>query len=266
MQITLVVLASLAILAQGFRTMSPSGMVTRRYRLFDASTEVDASVKVEASTEVTAPEAEDQTVQDLDLEQMFEVFEKADKTVTGPSTYTSKFVPKEQAGVSSPLGFFDPSNLSLDLTEREFTVYQEAEVKHGRVAMLAFLGLAVAEVFHPLFGGSIEGPAIYHFQQCQEQMPLFPVWMSWAIAMVEGQTILSAWQPPKETFRASSGIAKMKEGHIAGDIGFDPLGLKPKNDAAFKTMRTKEINNGRLAMLGVAGFVAQELVTGTAIF
>lgn len=261
MQITLVVLASLAIVAQGFRTLSPSAMVTRRYRLFDASTEVDASTKVEASTEVDAStkveastevaaptEAKDQTVQDLDLEQMFEVFEKADKTVTGPSTYTSKFVPKEQAGVSSPLGFFDPSNLSLDLTQREFTVYQEAEVKHGRVAMLAFLGLAVAEVFHPLFGGSIEGPAIYHFQQCQEQMPLFPVWISWAIAIVEGQTILSAWQPPKETFRTSSGIAKMKEGHIAGDIGFDPLSLKPKNDAAFKTMRTKEINNGRLAM------------------
>ena len=32
------------------------------------------------------------------------------------------------------------------------------------------------------------------------------------------------------------------------------------------TMRTKELQNGRLAMIGIAGMVAQELVTGTKIF
>jgi hypothetical protein len=31
-------------------------------------------------------------------------------------------------------------------------------------------------------------------------------------------------------------------------------------------MRTKEINNGRLAMIGVAGIVVQELITNTPIF
>ena len=34
----------------------------------------------------------------------------------------------------------------------------------------------------------------------------------------------------------------------------------------FKEMQTKEINNGRLAMMGIAGMVAQELVTGTKLF
>jgi Chlorophyll A-B binding protein len=41
---------------------------------------------------------------------------------------------------------------------------------------------------------------------------------------------------------------------------FDPLGLCPKSEAAFNELQTKEINNGRLAMIAVAGFVAQELV------
>ena len=49
-------------------------------------------------------------------------------------------------------------------------------------------------------------------------------------------------------------------------MGFDPLGFKPTDAAAFKTIATKEINNGRLAMLAVAGIVAQELVTGEKIF
>ena len=31
-------------------------------------------------------------------------------------------------------------------------------------------------------------------------------------------------------------------------------------------MQTKELQNGRLAMLGIAGMVAQELVTGAKIF
>lgn len=41
---------------------------------------------------------------------------------------------------------------------------------------------------------------------------------------------------------------------------FDPLGLKPTSAEEFNTLQTKELNNGRLAMISVAGFVAQELV------
>ena len=49
---------------------------------------------------------------------------------------------------------------------------------------------------------------------------------------------------------------------LPGDIGFDPLGLKPEDPAAFFEMQEKEINNGRLAMIAAAGFLAQEAVTG----
>ena len=52
---------------------------------------------------------------------------------------------------------------------------------------------------------------------------------------------------------------------LPGDLGFDPLGLKPTNDKDLKSMATKEINNGRLAMIGIAGMVAQELVSGMKI-
>ena len=57
----------------------------------------------------------------------------------------------------------------------------------------------------------------------------------------------------------------LREGYLPGDLGFDPLGLKPKDASGFRTMQDKELNNGRLAMIAVAGMCAQELATGAPI-
>ena len=58
----------------------------------------------------------------------------------------------------------------------------------------------------------------------------------------------------------------MSDDHYPGDIGFDPLGLKPEDPEEFNTMVTKELQHGRLAMLATAGFMAQELTDGKGIF
>merc|ERR1712013_772899 len=52
----------------------------------------------------------------------------------------------------------------------------------------------------------------------------------------------------------------LRDTYYPGDVGFDPLGLKPKNAKDFANMQTRELQNGRLAMLGVAGMCSQELV------
>ena len=38
-----------------------------------------------------------------------------------------------------------------------FQLYREAEITHGRVAMLASLGFVVGEAVNPLFNGAITG-------------------------------------------------------------------------------------------------------------
>ena len=48
---------------------------------------------------------------------------------------------------------------------------------------------------------------------------------------------------------------------------FDPLGLKPDDEDELFELQTKELNNGRLAMIAIAGFVLQEVAEpGVEIF
>jgi len=175
------------------------------------------------------------------------------------------FDPKKEAGVSGPFGFFDPFGICPD-NLATFRKYRESELKHGRVAMLAFAGIVAGELFPIFFGSDITGPAIYHFQQAEYVLSAFaPNVVGLALA-IEGYNIINGWQSVDETFADPSGLAGLRTTYVNGDLNFDPLGLKPKNPSDLKTISTKELNNGRLAMLAVAGIVAQELVTGVKIF
>merc|ERR1719221_280278 len=159
-------------------------------------------------------------------------------------------------GVVSPTGEFDPANLLDGTSKEEVYRWREAELTHGRVGMLASLGFLVQESFHPLFTAD-GGPAI-------EQIPKLPpaLWfgMTLGIAICESLRIQKGWANPYE---APSKIQTLKPDYYPGDLGFDPLGLKPEDPAEFRTMQEKELSHGRLAMLAAAGFMAQEAVTGT---
>merc|ERR1719160_1496353 len=63
------------------------------------------------------------------------------------------------------MGFFDPVGWTSEIPAGTLLFYREVELKHGRVGMLAALGILVGENFHPLFGGNIDVPAAFAFQQ-----------------------------------------------------------------------------------------------------
>jgi len=165
---------------------------------------------------------------------------------------------EELPGVADFPGFFDPLGLSDGLSEQRLKFYREAELKHGRVAMLASLGFLVGESFHPLFGGDIDVPSYVAFQATPLQK-LWPLVIT-VIAWFEISAAVETFMPPSEA------LWTLKDDYESGDLGFDPLGLKPTDPDELKTLQTKELNNGRLAMLGIAGMVAQELVSGGKIF
>jgi len=153
--------------------------------------------------------------------------------------------------------FFDPLNLSAGKDDNEILLWREAELTHGRVSMLATAGF-VAEKFNPLFDGKIKGPAINHFQQVPQ-----PFWsiVVIGIAMAEAYRLQEGWLNPRD-----GGYYKLRPGYQPGDLGYDPLGLKPSDPEALAEMQTKELNNGRLAMIGIAGMVVQEFISQQPIF
>ncbi len=171
------------------------------------------------------------------------------------------------------MGNFDPLGLSSDLSVEEIKRYREAEVTHGRVAMTATLGYLVGESFHPLFGGGITGPANTHLAQVEVVAPQFFFGLAIAIGMAETTRALIGWVPPVAAMTANSEKgergafgALLRDSYYPGDIGFDPLGLKPSNPKEFAEMQTKELQNGRLAMLAAAGMCAQEQINHETIF
>jgi len=169
-------------------------------------------------------------------------------------------------GSLDPAEEFDPLGFATDTGLEQMKAYREAETTHGRVAMLSVIGFLVTEeplAFHPLFNnaGKDIGPAIRHLDEVRNASPFFFEVLAVVIGGAELTRALRGWESP-----GNESNAVLKGDYYPGDIGFDPLGLKPGNFEEFSEMSTKELQHGRLAMLGVAGIVAQELINGKEIF
>jgi len=163
-----------------------------------------------------------------------------------------------------PFGYFDPLFLAPESAD-EVLMWREAELTHCRVAMMAALGFGVQELFHPIFGveAGVDGPVVRQLDQVlsTENGQLGGSILLMAIFFSEIRRARVGWVEPEIEIRT------LRKGYVPGDIGFDPLNYKAKLDeTGYLAMQNKELNNGRLAMIGVAGMTAQELVTDAPIF
>jgi len=158
-------------------------------------------------------------------------------------------------GSLAPMGQWDPAGFSTDASPNEIRRYREAELQHGRVAMLAVVGFLVGESWHPLFA-DVTGPAIDHLGQVRQEYPAFFEIGALFIGGLEVNRALKGWAFPD----SREAVGQLQDGYFPGDVGFDPLGLKPTDPDEFAEMATKELQHGRLAMLAAAGFMAQELI------
>jgi len=185
------------------------------------------------------------------------------ETVEIPEPVDIFSTPEKLPGVLAPVGFFDPLNFAEGADAATMRRYREAELTHGRVSMLAVLGFLVGEFVEGssfLFSGSISGPGITHLAQAPVA---FWIPLTVLIGASESVRLNIGWVDPKDVPYDQPGL--LRKDYTPGDIGFDPLGLKPNDAEELKVMQTKEIQNGRVAMIAASGFLAQELVNGKGI-
>ena len=157
-------------------------------------------------------------------------------------------------GAVAPTGYFDPLGFAqTGISLNDIKRYREAEVQHGRVAMLATVGYLAGEAVSGPFG--ITGPA--NDQLAQVPAPAFAL-LTLFIGYNEIRRAQIGWVEP-DLGQWSKTLFTLRDNYYPGDVGFDPLGLKPSDPKAFADMQTRELQNGRLAMIGAAGMCAQEI-------
>jgi len=135
---------------------------------------------------------------------------------------------------------WDPWNFLEGKTQAEVYKYREAELAHGRVAMLASLGFLVQEFYHPLFSPEITNVAI---NQIPELPPVFWFALTLGISAAEITRIQLGFANPYEAnVKGKKGArdevkGTLKEGYYPGDLRFDPLNIKPTTPDAFRQMQ-----------------------------
>merc|ERR1712045_928912 len=112
----------------------------------------------------------------------------------------------EIPGALPPAGFFDPLGFTEKANEATLLRYREAEVTHGRVAMLASVGFLVGEKVEGssfLFDAQVSGPAITHLSQVPA---LFWIALVSVIGASEQVRAKIGWVDPKDTPVSKPGL------------------------------------------------------------
>jgi len=144
---------------------------------------------------------------------------------------------------------FDPFGFSSWVNMK---FVQEAEIKHGRLAMLAFAGIMVeaAGISFPgatsVLGTSKDIFEIHNKAVASGSMGQILLWVG-LIEMCVGVPAMNEMLSGESTRQP-------------GDFAFDPLGLGKGDKLARKKL--VEVKNGRLAMLAVSGIVHHQFITG----
>tara|TARA_E500000178_G_C16927109_1_gene709912 strand:+ start:781 stop:1296 length:516 start_codon:yes stop_codon:yes gene_type:complete len=151
-------------------------------------------------------------------------------------------------GSTKPLENFDPLDLSLSNTDERILFFREAELKHGRIAMVSSLLIPFLDKMDPNVLG------IHGFNHLPDKVQLLIVGHMF---IAEFASMFKGWEKPwKKLFT-------LKSDYQPGDLGFK---LSSKTDEEMNILMDKELNNGRLAMIGAFGMIAQQLVTQQHLF
>ena len=141
------------------------------------------------------------------------------------------------------MGFFDPLGFSKT-DAATLRKYRESELKHGRVAMLAVFGWLTQEKFHPLYDGKLSGNPL---KALYEVPPFGFVQIIIFTGIVE---------------YVFAQIAAKNKDYTPGDYYGIGSRMEDSKDSSWVDFQTRELNNGRIAMIAIEGEISHAALTG----
>ncbi len=171
---------------------------------------------------------------------------------TNKQKSTSLGVSEVELGVTEPLGQFDPLKL-LEKEPEKFIRRRAVERKHGRIAMVAVVGNIVHNSKIFVFDGYISPTNALRFSDIPTGIDgLFSIPIA-GIAQILAFIgfIELAWLPASQ---------------YDGDYGVGWFGNKILDPEERARKLNAELNNGRLAMIGILGSMVGEVVTSQTMY
>mmetsp|Transcript_2318 Transcript_2318/g.3444 ORF Transcript_2318/g.3444 Transcript_2318/m.3444 type:complete len:200 (-) Transcript_2318:214-813(-) len=168
-------------------------------------------------------------------------------------TSTSLAAFEGEVGVQAPLGLFDPLGLLDDADQDRFDRLRYVEVKHGRIAQLAFLGNIITRAGIHLPGNIDSAGTSF------DSIP--DGWAAVGAIPQGGLLQIVAFVGALELFvmKDVTGTAE-----FPGDFRNESLdyGWDTFDEETKLVKRGVELNNGRAAMLGILGLMVHEQLGG----
>merc|ERR1711865_201906 len=161
----------------------------------------------------------------------------------------------DMAGYTAPFKGFDPLELADLGSEETLAWFRAAELKHSRVAMLATSGyLFQAAGFH--FPGMLSKDV--SFESLSTMKPLD----AWDAVPEGGKSQIIAIIGLSEIISECTGTHYTKGGDYP-EIIFPPIDFTKVDADTLKVKRSRELNNGRLAMIAIISFCAAANIPGS---
>jgi len=162
---------------------------------------------------------------------------------------------KDMAGATMPWKGFDPLGLATLGSDSTLAWFRASELKHSRCAMLATTGYLVQGAgFH--FPGMLSSDV--SFETLSAMKPLD----AWDAVPDLGKSQIYFTIFFAEMVSEFQGTHYTKGGDMP-TIVFPPVNFAPEDPEKLKVAQSRELNNGRLAMISIMSFVAAANIPGS---
>jgi len=159
-------------------------------------------------------------------------------------------------GGTPPLKNYDPFNLATSGSDETLLWYRAAELKHGRVAMVATTGYLIN-------AAGIHFPGMLSSDISFESLSTMSPPDAWAAVPVAGKAqILATIFIAELVTEGYQGTHYMKGGDLPTMV-FPPIDFSSVSEETLKRKRNAELNNGRLAQIAIMSFISEHYIPGS---